>query len=74
MLDHIHNETVLTFLQMHNKNSAVKKYIAEQQTWIDEINAALDTKYKGYLDYLEANIGDDADFTMDELQELLGGE
>jgi hypothetical protein len=31
----------------------------------------LGTDYKDYLDYLEVNIGDDAEFTMTQLEKLL---
>ena len=42
------------------------------KSWqMGELNTELGTKYKDYLDYLEDNIGDDADFTMDELKALL---
>jgi hypothetical protein len=35
------------------------------------MNGESGTDYQGYLDYLEANIGDDAEFTMGELTALL---
>lgn len=35
------------------------------------MNRKLSTDYKDYLDYLEANIGDDAEFTMAELMGIL---
>ena len=70
-MDHIHNETVLAFMHAHNDNPNVQRFLAKQKLGIEELNTELGTEYKGYLDYLEDNIGDDADFTMDELKALL---
>ena len=70
-MDHIHNEAVLAFLQAHKGNPNVKRFLAKQKLAIEALNKELDAEYKDYVDYLEANIGDDADFTMDELKALL---
>ncbi len=70
-MDHIHNEAVLVFLEAHKDNPNVQRFLAKQKLGIEELNTELGTKYKGYLDYLKDNIGDDADFTMDELKALL---
>ena len=70
-MDHIHNEAVLAFMQAHNDNPNVQRFLAKQKLAIEELNKELGTKYQDYLDYLEGNIGDDADFTMDELKVLL---
>jgi hypothetical protein len=70
-MDHIHNEAVLAFMQAHNDNPNVQRFLEKQKRAIEELNTELGTEYKGYLDYLEDNIGDDADFTMDELKALL---
>ena len=71
MLDHIHNETVLEFLKEHSDNEGVKELIKDEQESIETLNKEFETTYKDYFDYLEDNIGDDADFTMDELKALL---
>ncbi|MHC4328246.1 MAG: hypothetical protein ACYSWW_09025 [Planctomycetota bacterium] len=70
-MGHIHNETVLAFLRAHKHNPNVQRFLAKQKLAIEELNKELGTEYKNYLDYLEDNIGDDADFTMDELRTLL---
>ena len=70
-MDHIHNEAVLAFMQMHKDNPNVQRLLAKKKLAIEELNTELGTKYKDYFDYLEDNIGDDADFTMDELKALL---
>ncbi len=70
-MDHIHNEAVLAFMQMHKDNPNVQRFLAKQKLAIEELNKELGTKYQDYFDYLEDNIGDDADFTMDELKALL---
>lgn len=70
-MDHIHNEVVLAFLQAHKDNPNVQRFLAKQKRAIEALNKEIDTEYKDYFDYLEDNIGDDADFTMDELKALL---
>lgn len=70
-MDHIHNETVLAFLKEHKDNPNVKDFLRKQNHAIEVINKELGTNYKDYLDYLEANIGDDGEFTMGELEALL---
>lgn len=70
-MDHIHNETVLAFLKEHEDNPNVKSFLRKQNRAINAMNKELGTDYKDYLDYLEANIGDDAEFTMGELEALL---
>ena len=70
-MDHIHNETVLAFLKEHNNHPNVKHFLRKQNHMMHVMNKELGTDYKGYLDYLQANIGDDASFTMDELEALL---
>ena len=70
-MDHIHNEAVLAFLQVHKDNPNIQRFLAKKNRSIEAINKELGTQYKDYLDYLEDNIGDDADFSMDELKALL---
>ena len=70
-MDHIHNEAVLAFLQAYKDNANVQRFLTRQKRAIEELNTELGTEYKDYVDYLEDNIGDDADFTMDELKALL---
>ena len=70
-MDHIHNEAVLAFMQAHKDNPNVQRFLAEQKLAIEELNKEFGAEYKDYLDYLNDNIGDDADFTMDELKVLL---
>ena len=70
-MNHIHNETVLVFLKEHQGNLNVQRFLEKQEKEIVEMNKAMGTKYQNYLDYLEANIGDDASFTMEELKALL---
>jgi len=45
--------------------------VDKQNNAIKAMNRKLSTDYKDYLDYLEANIGDDAEFTMAELMGIL---
>jgi len=71
-MDHIHNEAVLAFMQMHKDNPNVQRLLAKKNRAIEALNREIDTAYKDYFDYLEDNIGDDADYTMDELKALLG--
>ena len=70
-MDHIHNETVLAFLKEHKDNPNVKDFLRKQNQAIDVMNKESGTDYKSYLDYLEANIGDDASFTVKQLERLL---
>jgi hypothetical protein len=70
-MDHIHNETVLAFLKEHKDTPNVKDFLRKQNKAIHLMNGESGTDYQGYLDYLEANIGDDAEFTMGELTALL---
>jgi hypothetical protein len=70
-MDHIHNETVLAFLKEHRDNPNVKDFLRRQGQVIRLINRESGTDYRDYLDYLEGNIGDDAEFTMAELEALL---
>ena len=70
-MDHIHNEAVLAFLQTHKDNLNVQRFLAKQKPATEALNRELGTQYRDYLDYLADNIGDDADFTMDELKALL---
>ena len=70
-MDHIHNEVVLAFLKEHKDNPSVKDFLAKQNRAIKVINKELGTDYKDYLDYLDANIGDDAEFTRTDLEALL---
>ena len=46
-------------------------FLQEQKKEIKELNKELGDNYKDYFDYLEANVGDDASFTLDELNALL---
>ncbi len=72
-MNHIHNETVLAFFQEHQNNKNIQRLLKEQDQDIEAMNRVLGTNYAGYLDYLQANIGDDASFTMAELKGLLIG-
>ena len=67
----LHNSDVLTFLKLHMDNPNIKVFLEKQKKIIDPMNKKCGTDYADYLDYLEANIGDDASFTMDELKTLL---
>jgi len=67
-MDHIHNETVLAFLKEHKDNPGVKDFLRKQNKTIRLMNRESGTDYQ---DYLEGNIGDDAEFTMAELEKLL---
>ena len=68
---YLHNFDVLTFLKSHIANPNIKVFLEKQKKIIDSMNKKCETDYTGYLDYLEANIGDDAPFAMDELKMLL---
>jgi hypothetical protein len=70
-MDHIHNETVLVFLQEHKDSPNVKNFLRKQNQAIDVMNKELGTGYKDYLDYVESNVGDDASLTMEQLEKLL---
>ncbi len=70
-MNHIHNEAVLAFLTAHHDDPHVKQFLGKQDQQIKVMNKDLGTKFRDYLDYLEANIGDDASFTMEELKGLL---
>ena len=70
-MSHIHNETVLEFLKTHKSNSNIASFLKRQQKNIEALNKELNENYTDYLDYLESNIGDDADFTIEELNDLL---
>ena len=70
-MDHIHNEVVLAFLKEHEDRSNVKDFLRKQNKLIQLMNRKSGTDYKDYLDYLEANVGDDAEYTMDELVGML---
>jgi len=70
-MDHIHNETVLSFIKIHKDNINMQRFLKKEDEAIRAMNKELDTDYEDYLDYLEANIGDDASFTLEELQDLL---
>ena len=67
----LHNSDVLTFLKLNRDNPNIKVFLEKQKKIIDPMNKKCGTDYADYLDYLEANIGDDASFTMDELKTLL---
>jgi hypothetical protein len=49
----------------------IRRLLAQQKEQIHAMNQSIGTDYRDYLDYLEDNIGDDASWTMDQLQELL---
>ena len=68
---HLHNSDVLTFLKLHMDNPNIENFLKRQKQIIESMNKKCGTDYADYLDYLEANIGDDASFTMDELKALL---
>lgn len=61
----------MAFLKEHEDNPDVKSFLRKQNRAINAMNKELGTDYKDYLDYLEANIGDDASFTMAQLETLL---
>jgi hypothetical protein len=69
-MDHIHNETVLAFLKAHREHPKVRRLLADEDREVAKMNRELGTDYKDYLDYLEANSGDDAAYTMEELRHL----
>jgi len=52
-------------------NPNIENFLKRQKQIIESMNKKCGTDYTDYLDYLEANIGDDASFTMDELKALL---
>ena len=68
---HLHNSDVLTFLKLHMDNPNTGSFLRKKKQIIDAMNKKCGTNYTNYLDYLEANIGDDASFTMEELKSLL---
>ena len=70
-MDHIHNETVLAFLKEHRDSEGVRHFLRRQMKEMDALRRTVGTAYRDYLEYLEANIGDDAEFTMAELNGLL---
>ena len=70
-MEHIHNETVLAFLLAHIEHPNVQRFLNQQKHEIQEMNQSLGTNYKDYIDYLEDNIGDDADWSIDQLKVLL---
>lgn len=70
-MDHIHNEAVLAFLKTHRGHPNVQRFLARKKQQIEGMNKSVGTDYVDYLEYLEDNIGDDADFTIEELQALL---
>ena len=49
----------------------MKDFLKKQNQTIDVMNRESGMGYKDYLDYLEANIGDDAEFTTAEMKALL---
>jgi len=56
---------------VHESEPGVQRFIQEQDKQIKVLNRELGTRYEGYLEYLEANIGDDASFTLEELKAIL---
>ena len=70
-MDHIHNETVLAFLNMHKDKPNIRDFLKKQNRAVRLMNRESGTDYRDYLDYLKANIGDDVEFSMAELEELL---
>jgi hypothetical protein len=73
-MDHIHNETVLAFLNMHKNKRIVKNFLKKQNRAVRRMNRESGTDYRDYLEYLKAHIGDDADFTMAELEALINSD
>ena len=67
----LHNSDVLTFLKLHMNNPNIENFLNIQKQMIDSMNDKYGIDHTDYLDYLEANIDDDASFTMDELKRLL---
>lgn len=70
-MDHIHNETVLAFMQEYKNHPNVKAFLRKQNKAIRLMNEESGSDYHDYLDYLQANIGDDAGITMAESEALL---
>lgn len=70
-MEHIHNEAVLAFFKAHEDHPNVQRFLEKQKREIEAMNKSLGTDYRGYLVYLEGNIGDDADWSMEELKALL---
>ncbi len=70
-MNHIHNEAVLAFLTTHEDNPNVKRFIRKQDEVVRAMAKDLGSEYKEYMAYLEANAGDDASFTMEDLKGLL---
>jgi len=60
---HLHNSNILSFLNIHKDSFKVKIHIRKMNEQLKQ----------DYLQYLEENIGDDANYTNEELQELLWG-
>jgi len=70
-IGHVHNEAVLVFLGAHRGHPNIRRFLQKQDDIVRAMNAKIGTKYRGYLEYLEANAGDDAPFTIEELKMLL---
>ena len=62
----IHNEYLKGWLQANEKNKNVGKFIKELDKSVADEN-------KNYYEYLDENIGDDASFTIEELEKIKKG-
>ena len=70
-MGHIHNETVLAFLELHKEHPNIQKLLAEEDADVAELNEALGTDYEDFLDYPEQNSGDGASCTLEDLKALV---
>ena len=71
MVGHLHNSDVLMFLRTHSDNEGIKRFVADEQRFVEDENEVFGTAYKDFLDYLDNNPGDDSSFTQEELRALL---
>jgi hypothetical protein len=63
----IHNEYLLGWLKANEKDANVKKFKEELDKGVKKLG------YNSYILYLEDNIGDDASFTVKELEDIKKG-
>jgi hypothetical protein len=56
---------------MHKDKPNVRDFLKKQNRAVRWMNEKSGMDYRDYLDYLKGNIGDDAEFTMAELEALL---
>lgn len=70
-MEHLHNAGVATFLRIHKDRPGVQNFLRKEDQAIGALNKALGSDYRDYLDYLERNPGDDAEFELPDLEALL---